>query len=381
MFLDCLDRYRFFFNFVFLPFDDEDDRDFVKKNLMPRLTLFYDLKNKKISKGTASRIRKLIMESKYIASKKLSLEESFTTDDELDISCGESKETARKLLELHLRMSQIKNEVDILANPEMRDIYEEIKFPNIKNGKSLGEKTIFTVAKIGTLAEQMQVVESLKNKIDKDAKVQWLTLSEAIAAALQPHSEIYIPSGTYSMSFYEFLNNDVLLAGLPNVIPTQIEPDQESNYAKLYSNEPSTMLFAIDGDLKFQDLIIDCRNVKTGFLIKNGKVTIKNCLIYGSQESAIFEAFNISGDSVVLIENSVISSFSTGIYSSENAKVTLRSVVVKNCGNGAVIENNSMISLEHSNFNNCKESSIVKYCNKVEKKIVLNHSNKTECGE
>lgn len=380
--LDCLDRFRFFFNYIFFPFDDEDDKDFARKHLLPRLSLFYDLKNKKISKGTASRIRKLIMESKYIESKKSTLEDSFNTEDELDISSGESKEKARKLLELHLRMSQIKNEMEILANPEMRDIYEELKFPSLRQQEKHGdgERKIFTVAKVGTLSEQMQVLNSLKGRVNDDAKIQWLSLSEAIAAALSPRSEIYIPSGEYPMSFYEFLNGDVVLSGL-TTLNVDSKVDDESKYAKLVSNEPGSMLFAIDGDIKVQDLIVDCQNVKTGFIIKHGKVTIKNCLIRGSRNSTLAEAFNVSGEAIVLLDNCVIENFQAGIYVSETAKLNLRNTKIRNCGSGIIFQDESMISLESSEIANSSDLAITKYGNLTgESKQVLNVNSKSECA-
>lgn len=323
------------------------------------------------------------MESKYIEAKKSNLEDSFNTEDELDISSGESKEKARKLLELHLRMSQIKNEMEVLANPEMRDIYEELKFPSLQKDEKQGdgEKRIFTVAKTGTLCEQMQVIESLKGKVNDDAKIQWLSLSEAIAAALYPQSEIYIPSGEYPMSFYEFLNGDVVLAGL-TTLNIDGKLGDESKYAKLTSDEPGSMLFAIDGDLKIQDLIIDCQNVKTGFIIKNGKVTVRNCMIRGSKDSSLAEAFNISGEGKVLLENCLIENFSTGVFVSEMAKVNFRNVKIINCGSGIIVQDESMISLEATHILGCSDVAITKYANflEVDNHKVLNWNDKTECG-
>lgn len=324
------------------------------------------------------------MESKYIESKKSSLEDSFSTEDELDISSGESKEKARKLLELHLRMSQIKNEMEILANPEMRDIYEELKFPSLQKQEKHGdgERKIFTVAKTGTLSEQMQVLNSLKGRVNDDAKIQWLSLSEAIAAALSPRSEIYIPSGEYPMNFYEFLNGDVVLSGLMTLNAVTGKIDDETKYAKLMSNEPGSMLFAIDGDIKVQDLIVDCQNVKTGFIIKSGKVTIKNCLIRGSRNSTLAEAMSVSGDAVVLLDNCVIENFPTGIYSSDKAKVNLRNSKIVNCGSGVVFQDESMMSLESTQVLNCSDVAITKYTsNLTEGKQVLDWNHKTECAK
>ena len=47
--------------------------------------------------------------------------------EDFDVSKG--TETSL-LLQLHLRMNRIKHEIEILVNPEMRLIYENLMFPN-----------------------------------------------------------------------------------------------------------------------------------------------------------------------------------------------------------------------------------------------------------
>lgn len=163
------------------------------------MQLFFDLKNKQFSKGLSSHIRFLIAEAKYIETKRENLETSFGED--VDISHGECKDKARKLLELHFRMNKIKHEIDVLINPEMREIYEELKFPHHQLSKDQ-ERKIFAVTKDGTLSEQIQLINELKNFVEDDAKIHWLSLQDAIAVA-PALSEIYIPSGVHAMKFLE----------------------------------------------------------------------------------------------------------------------------------------------------------------------------------
>jgi Right handed beta helix region len=381
---DCLDRYRFFFQKIYMPWDHDDSAaNFITKLLLPRMKLFYDLKNKLISKGLSSHIRGMIAEIKYIQNKREHLELSFDESEDIDISRGESKDTARKLLELHLSMNRIKHEIDILVNPEMRAIYEELKFPHHQLGKNEeGGKTIFGVTKAGTLSEQLQMIQEMKHKVSDDEKIHWLSLHDSIAASV-PSSEIYIPNGAHTMNFLEYLNGDILLCGLSTISMETLDMEQVQRYAKISAVDSGSMLFAVDGDLKLENLMIDCENVKTGFLVKGGKLTVKNCVIYGSKDSSITEGFTLSGDAKVLIENCVIMNFATAITVSDAAKVNIRNSTIKNCNTGVhLLNDDSMVSLENSSLLNCNEYGILKYTKLPAdvKSKSLDWNDKTETG-
>lgn len=356
---DCLDRFRFFFNYICLPWD-YNDADFVSKHLLPRLKLIFDLKTKQLSKGLSSHIRAMIAEAKYIQSKRENLELSFDDScEEVDISHGECKDKARKLLELHFRMNKIKHNLDILVNSEMREIYEELKFPHHQLAKD-GQQKLFLVSTSAKLSEYLLVMEELKQMIEIDAEIHHLTLHDAIAAA-SSKSEIYIPAGAHFLNFLEYLNGDVLLRGLSN-ISMNILDDPQQRHAKISASDSHSMLFAIDGNYRMEHLVIDCENVKTGFLVKHGKLQIKNCVIYGLKESSVTEAFAVSGDAHVFIDSCVIMSFATGISINDSAQVHITNSVIKNCNIGVQLtDDDTSVYMKDSSIMNCDESGILKY--------------------
>lgn len=366
---DCLDRYRFFFNYIYMPFDEQDENDFVRTLLEPRIKLFFDLQNKTLSKQLSSYIRIIIAEAKYLANQREYLENSIDeSEGDLDISQGGPKEMFRKLLKIDLRMASIKNEYKILVNPEIRDIFAELKFPHHKlSGK------VFAITKHGPLSEQVEIIDALKTKIAPDAKVHWLALTEAFAAA-SPGSEIYIPSGDYKLNFLEYIGQ-MLICGLPPVVSESVDINQIERYATI-SSDCGPMLFAVDGDLTLQNLVINCEEVKTGLMVKGGSVTIENCVIYGSKESSITEAFSVTGDTSMLLKNCLITNFATGLSIDDLAKINIRNCVIANCNVGVqVLSDDAKVSIEGSSFLNCSEFAILKYSTRTQtQKDVTNES-------
>lgn len=358
---DCLDRFRFFYNYIFMPFDH--DINFVGKHLQDRMKLFFDLKNKRLSKALSSHLRKISAEAKYIQQQRENLEDLVDASiDEIDISQGESRIKARRLIELYLRMKKIKHEFEIMVNPEMREIFEEMKFPSQHLLQS-GIQKIFAVTMAGTLSEQIQILEGLKQKVKEDVPINWLSMHDAISSASCGSSEVYIPAGEHSLnSFLEYLNGDILICGLPSVNINTLEMDHMNRYAKIYAAESGSMLFASDGNLTLENLIVDCEYVKTGFVAKDGELTIKNCFIYGSKDSSVTEGFSISGAAKVVIESSVIMNFATAISADQLAQVIIRNSVVKNCNVGVhLLDTDTMIAYENTSFLNCDEYGILKH--------------------
>ncbi|XP_070494638.1 protein nessun dorma [Chironomus tepperi] len=362
---DHFDRYRFFYHYIFLPFDADDDKTWMTKNLELRVKLFYDLKNKKLSKGISSYIRQIIAEVKYIQFKRDILSNSIDDNDtSIDEMKESSKETIAKLLDFHLRMNKIKHEIDILVNSEMREAYERVKFGR----KQECNKQTFVISKNGTINEQMQLLEKLKGKVSSDTPITWMkNLCDAISCSTID-TEIYIPQGRYSFNFLDYLNNNLLFCGVEKL--EQHLLSDYNNYSTLHSTDKAPMLFVIDGDMKFENLIIDCTNVKTGFCIKSGSVVLKNCLIFGleSKESTISEGFNISGDSSVVFENCVIKNFATALNVDDLTKIEFNNSRIENCNLGMdILGDHVKIDFNSSSIIDFVTYGILRYSGKFEK--------------
>lgn len=75
-------------------------------------------------------------------------------------------------MRLHLRLAVIRNEIELLENPEMRKIYEEINFQPkaVTNGD--GYANVFIVTKEDTIAHQIEYLTAAKAAIDNDKVVK-----------------------------------------------------------------------------------------------------------------------------------------------------------------------------------------------------------------
>jgi hypothetical protein len=375
---DCIERYKFFFSYIFLPFDDDSDKCWAEKYLETRVQMFYDLKNKKISKQLSSYIRQIISKAKIIQQQKEILENSLDTNNEedddnrADLSMKESKEIAAKLLDLHLQMNTIKNEYLILSNPEMRDVYESLKYRNISDDT---KKEIYAIIKSGTINDQIQFLDSLKQRISTHDNVVWtMNFQEALSSSTKHGSEIYVSNGHHKLSFLEYLCDNLLISGVNKMALDTIDGNSKKNCAVISSSEMGPLLFAIDGNIEFNSLIIDCSNIKTGFLIKSGTVKFTNCFITSSNKS-LCEAFNISGESNVILDECKISNFSTGFNINGKSKLTMKHSSIIGCDTAINALNEKVeITLDSAEIVNCSEYAIARRSKDIEegqKKVIF----------
>lgn len=167
----CLDRLRFFYTYLWMPWDNEDDDniDWVSEHLESRLKFAYEIRRGAIDKQTCDLIRSLVREARHIW-KKISHLENLITDDE--DKKFQTEDTTFKLMNLHFRLDQIKSEVGLLENPTLREML--LKHNAIENVKSKDEKvTCYFVWLDGTLEELRETCDKVQEILPDDISTRY----------------------------------------------------------------------------------------------------------------------------------------------------------------------------------------------------------------
>ena len=121
---ECIDELRFFYSYLWMPWDleDDDNSDWVTHHLETRLRLFYDMKRGTMCKKTCDVIRNLIKEVRDIQAKITKLESEISDEDEDEHDKDLDDSTTCQMMKLHFRLQQIKTEMEVLENPAMREM-------------------------------------------------------------------------------------------------------------------------------------------------------------------------------------------------------------------------------------------------------------------
>lgn len=169
----CVDKLRFFYSYLWMPWDNEEDDNinWVSEHLESRIKFAYDIRTGAIDKQTCDLIRSLVKEGRQIW-EKISKLENLITDDDDDKKC-QTVNTTIELMNLHLRLDQIKSEMDILENPTMREMLLKHQSFVKKNAKTKDEKIIcYFVWLDGTLEQLRKTCDKVQEISPNDLSIK-----------------------------------------------------------------------------------------------------------------------------------------------------------------------------------------------------------------
>ncbi|XP_017476218.1 PREDICTED: SHC SH2 domain-binding protein 1 homolog B [Rhagoletis zephyria] len=367
---DCVDRLRFFYTHVWMPWDNDNDDDlnWVEKHLESRIRFCYDLRKRTIKRTLAAHVRKLLAESKYLQQRREYLEIGLTDEDEGSPEETISKTEVTDLMRLHLRLAMIRNEIELLENPEMRRIYQEIKFPEEKyfKGKKYTEaihkkkdEQVFIVMMPYTIEQQIDLMHIAKKCISTNALVQnAYTLQDVLSTSCN-YDCIYLSPGRHTVRFLENMNEDAKISGI-KVAGEKLSTQDYFSKANVVisSSDDDSILFVFDGSFTLENVVMDCRKVRTGIVAKNGTVYIRNCTLIGDGKTSTQQGIICNRGASIILDECTVERFATGIIVMDEAELRLNNSKVINCKIGIDLSTISKSHFNHSKITNSQNNGI-----------------------
>ncbi|XP_017056692.2 protein nessun dorma [Drosophila ficusphila] len=392
---ECIDRLRFFYTHIWMPWDKDydDDRDWVQQHLEARIQLVCDLNKNRLPRPLALHMRTLLAEASYIQQRldflELDLSDAESDDEAVELN-DNAAEPARKqpktsransslnasslpvtdLMCLHLRMAIIKSEFEILENPEMRRAYSELQSNSIKRLRSsfgstrqaddfLAERTPIShvVTAPGKLQQQLDLLTLAKSMVRAESQVQLANTLQDVLSNCQSNDHILLSPGEHTIKFLEHLNDNGSLSGLiqPEAI---LNPTLDlSKLPVVGSSDEDSTLLVIDGDYTLSQLVLDCRHVRRGILLRHGTLTMRGCRLLGDGNSSTQEGIVCMPGASVELKSCLIENFAVGISMRPRSCAELGNVQLKNCKTGMeLLEKTVSLNLQGSkcSFDSCK---------------------------
>ncbi|KMY91132.1 protein nessun dorma [Drosophila simulans] len=391
---ECIDRLRFFYAHVWMPWDKDydDDRDWVQQHLQARIQLVCDLSKNRLPRPLALHMRTLLAEAKYIQQRldflELDLSDAESDDEAVELN-DSAAEPARKqskagsangslnvsslpvtdLMCLHLRMAIIRSEFEILENPEMRRAYSELQSNSLKrlrcsSGRTRQSEDLLVernpishvVTLPGKLQQQMELLKLAQTLVKPESQVQLSNTLQDVLSICQSNDDILLSPGEHTIKFLEHLNDNGSLRGLtqPEAI---LSPAADLSLLPVVcsSDEDSTLL-VIDGDYTLSELVLDCRHVRRGILLRNGTLTMRGCRLLGDGSSSTQEGIVCMPGASVELKSCLIENFAVGLSMRPKSSAELGSVQFKTCKTGLeLLEKSASVNLQGSkcSFENC----------------------------
>lgn len=397
---ECIDRLRFFYSHVWMPWDKDfdDDRDWVQMHLQARIQLACDLSKNRLPRPLALHMRSLLMEARYIQQRLEYLELDLSdaeaeSDDEAVELNDNASDPPRKLSKtggspktnnlnksllpvtdlmcLHLRLAIIRSEFEILENPEMRRAYSELQSNVMK--RHLLQRTPGVVGQLTEHVERPEMCHLVTVPTELQTQINLLTMAKPhvkphkqvqlgntlqdVLNISQANDDILLSPGQHTIKFLEHLNDNGSIKGLVGAAAIIASNQEMSMLPVICSSDEDSTLMVIDGDYTLSNLVLDCRHVRRGILLRDGTLSLRNCRMLGDGNSSTQEGIVCMPQAKLELENCVLENFAVGISLRPETSAELSRVTIKKCNTGLeLLDQTTKLKLRDSSctFDTCK---------------------------
>lgn len=347
-----IDMLHFFYTRIWMPWDtdDEENVDWLSKYLEIRLRLYYDIKTGVIPRHTAEHLQSLITEAKSLQLKRVNVEEEMSDEDDIDVDLNYSldqpnvlNENIQTLMNVHIRMIQIKNEVEILENPVLRSVYLKLKTEEYEEVDEVQTRYWIILKSGSTADEYIDFLQKVKEIYPPETKFKSSPSIQNALETANPKDIINIIPGEHNIRSVCALEEGGVIKGL------------ERNKTELISTNENVMLDFSGENVVLENLTINTNISQCGLLVRKGHVKLVNCTLIGKGESSVRQGIIVLPEAELHMENCKISGFAMGIVASSNTNINLQNVDISEVDMGIKIHDKSHVNLHQCTFTNCKQ--------------------------
>ncbi|CAH1105684.1 unnamed protein product [Psylliodes chrysocephalus] len=346
---NSLDMLRFFYLYVFMPWDrDEDDnQDWKDKHLESRLRFYYDLKNGNIPRGVAEHIHNLLTEARRLHNKREFLEGQISKAEENQNSeCDSLKdERTKTLIQIHVRLLEIRTDIEVAENPLLRNIIID-RFSQLGKISLNPNPQIWLIFDQGTAEEHMNFLMKVQQVFPKDNLKFCTNLASKLESANKDDTYL-LNESVHKISTTGALEEGGTVRGIgcrENIIfTTEVE---------------DVMLDFIGEKVVLENLTIDVNLAQCGVLVRKGNCYMKKCKIIGKSSSPIYQGIIALKGASLHMENCEISGFSTAIIGNSGSNIILKNCDIHDVDYGLKIFDESKVSLDSVSIRECSDFGI-----------------------
>lgn len=339
---NCIDQLRFFFNYLWMPWDkdDDDNTDWVTLHLEARIRLFFDMKRGVVNKETCDVIRSLVREGKEIQSKISRLEDDISDEEEEQEGIMDEGK-ACQLMRLHFRLQHIKTEMEVLENPVMREVLTKNKSAtmterDIKRLESREKKPeAYFVWLGGSVSQMNSLIQKAKEFISDDL---FLKISNCLQEALETSVAgdiVVIGEGEHQIRGTGGLEDGGTLKALGALDCTTI-------CGRETESGPSLMDFS-GGEVIVEGVSIHLGELQMGLLARKGTLRLIRCRIFVTSKSVIKLGIVVLPGAKLEANDTSFEGLGTAVVIHSGGGVTLNGCKFVECVEGIQVEETILV--------------------------------------
>ncbi|CAG9559243.1 unnamed protein product [Danaus chrysippus] len=339
---EFIDIMRFFYDNIWMPWDDQDDKILLPNTIEDRMNLWMELHNGTIPNYIARSIT-LLRTSAINAHQKLQeldsslCEGDFADDDDSLLPPNYISLCA----ELNARLDGLISKWTLYENPLIREQYLAKTMKKCQRNKS--KKNVVALWQGGDIAEFKNITRFLETRLTNDHTLT-ITMSAEEALSLEPN-EVVVCSKQYE---------------IPEVSLSQITLCSIDG-AMLKASDMRSCLLMLNDECHIQDMTLHCSSVNTVIVMLSGTLHVKNCMLLDDSsnfQSDFAQGIVAMSGAKVILEDCTFENFYSGIVIHKGAQMELRNCLIEKCGVGIQIYSGAQVKLDGVIIEECTEQCI-----------------------
>ncbi|XP_069357201.1 protein nessun dorma [Maniola hyperantus] len=337
-----IDLMRFFYENIWMPWDDQDNKHLLPKTVEDRMSLWLELHNGSIPNSVARSII-MLRNSVIHAHEKLreldsSLCDGGIADD--DDSLLPSNYISQCAV-MNANLDSLMPKWSLYEDPLVREHY--LALARVKWQENRNKRNVVALWQGGSIKEFSNIFTYLKAKVSKEQNLMIMVPAEE-GLSLDPEEVVFCSSD------YEVPEMPLSRISLCTF-----------NGATLRASEMRSCLLMLSEDCRVQDLTLNCALVNTIIVMRAGELLIRNCKLSDDSlncQSDFAQGIVAMSEAKIIIENCTFENFYSGLVVHEGAQVELRNCEIKRCGVGIQMYSGSHVKLHGTLISGCTEQSI-----------------------
>lgn len=343
-----IDRFRFFYNQLWRPWDveDGDGGDWSTKYLESRLQLFYEMNNGVIPPKIADKMHQKKEQARSLYEKKQEIEEilrKMEVDlDTEDITSSVAEKTY-ELMQVHLQVNPLITELQLFENPSMRKLIIK-KF--MEEEETAGKNsTAIIVWQSGVVESFRKYLKICEDILDADTHTVCASSLECAFEKALSGNTIVLNEGVHHANLSLECNISVIGCGSRN--------------AEIVAKKSNNFLFsARNASIKFCNLKLDANLVSNALqILKNSNVEMNNCTVTG-EVSKGSRGIVVNSGASVLLDGCNFSGLHVAVCCLPGSRVRIRNSCFQNCSFGIEAYESTELQINMVSIKNCKEAGL-----------------------
>ncbi|KAM3963843.1 SHC binding and spindle associated nessun dorma [Aphomia sociella] len=339
---EFIDLLRFFYNEIWMPWDDDQDKVLLPNTIQDRMKLWSEIHNGSIPNCVARSIV-LLRNSAINAHDKL--KELDSSLCELDLPDEDDSLLPPSYIslcaEMNARLDGLMSKWTLYENPLIREQY--LAKAKSKWQKNKTKKNVVALWQGGSPFEFNDISKFLRSRLSNEHTLTMMVSAED-AFSLEPE-ELVVCSKEYEV---------------PEMPLSQISVCSFKR-ATLKATDMRSCLFMLSEDCRLRELTLHCALVNTVVVMRSGTLHISDCTLLDDSENSqrdFAQGIVAMSGAKILLENCTFDNFYSAVVVHKGAHVELRKCTIKKCDVGIQMYSGSTVSLNNTTVMDCAENCI-----------------------